>query len=675
MSVTPLPVAGQAQPCGPGDRIKPRPTRRWRVRALVLIGVHVAIALHILHWKLTGRTVTPVEPSEAMQTLELGYVNAGFILFVVLILATLVFGRFFCGWGCHMVFLQDVCGWILRKLGLRPKPFRSRLLVFVPLFAAFYMFVWPQVVRIWEGRSAPEWVAHLSTEDFWATFPGPAIAILTFVVCGFLAVVFLGNKGFCTYACPYGAFFYNADRFAPGKIRVTDACNQCGHCTATCSSNVRVHEEVKLYKMVVDPACMKCMDCVSVCPNDALYWGIGKTALGVRKGAPKRKPLAYDLSWPEELALAGVFVWCLYAFRGLYGSIPFLLSLGLSAITAFLLLVGARALYAPSVRMQRLQLKSAGRFHAAGIAFLAGAGVLLAFVGHSSAIQFRAHRGDHLLSRAQALFERRDPATSAEADALAKASLAEFEWCRSFGLAEVGDWESKTGSLLLFLGRTEEAARRFEAAARLDPKSSAAKRGLLLASTSLGRFAAAADAGAAALQLAPGDRQIRLAYAGALTALGRSEDAVRTLAEGVRLVPGDAALRASLGLALADAGKFDDALSEIERALSGDPGLNAARVAACRLAARAGKLEQAVRHGEAARRNAPFDSAALGAWAEALTKAGKAREELKALTKAKSDDDASWLAAAYLYRELGDAKTADALFRRFESRHAAEPHP
>ena len=61
------------------------------------------------------------------------------------ILATLVFGRFVCGWGCHVLALQDFCAWLLKKMGVTPKPFRSRLLVFVPLLAALYMFVWPTV--------------------------------------------------------------------------------------------------------------------------------------------------------------------------------------------------------------------------------------------------------------------------------------------------------------------------------------------------------------------------------------------------------------------------------------------------------------------------------------------------------------------------------------------------
>ena len=52
--------------------------------------------------------------------------------------------------------------------------------------------------------------------------------------------------------------------------------------------------------MVVDPGCMKCMDCVSVCPNDALYFGFGKTAATVKKTIERN----YSLTWPEEVAAA-----------------------------------------------------------------------------------------------------------------------------------------------------------------------------------------------------------------------------------------------------------------------------------------------------------------------------------------------------------------------------------
>ncbi len=137
-----LPVAGR----GKLSHVRKSTNSKWR--AIVLLSVHLLVAAHVTHFLIAGRTLSPVEPSEAMYTLELGQVNAGFLFLIVALLGTLVFGRFFCGWGCHIVALQDLCGWIMKKLGVRPKPFRSRLLVYMPLALAFYMFVWPTLRRL-----------------------------------------------------------------------------------------------------------------------------------------------------------------------------------------------------------------------------------------------------------------------------------------------------------------------------------------------------------------------------------------------------------------------------------------------------------------------------------------------------------------------------------------------
>ena len=109
--------------------------------------LNLLMVAHVIQWWIMGRTISPIEPSETMHTLQRGAINAGFIFFSLAILATMIFGRFVCGWGCHILALQDFCGWLLKKMGITPKPFRSRLLVYVPLIAALYMFVWPTAYK------------------------------------------------------------------------------------------------------------------------------------------------------------------------------------------------------------------------------------------------------------------------------------------------------------------------------------------------------------------------------------------------------------------------------------------------------------------------------------------------------------------------------------------------
>ena len=111
----------------------------------------VAIALHVAHWAATGSTLTPLEPSESIELTAKGVLNAGAIFFGLAILSTALFGRFFCGWACHLVAIQDACRWLLEKLGLRPRPVNLGLLGLVPLLVFVYMFLAPLLPRIEQG--------------------------------------------------------------------------------------------------------------------------------------------------------------------------------------------------------------------------------------------------------------------------------------------------------------------------------------------------------------------------------------------------------------------------------------------------------------------------------------------------------------------------------------------
>lgn len=364
---------------------------RWRAGAL--IALNLLMIAHIVQWRITGSTISPIEPSETMYTLQRGAINAGVIFFSLAILATLIFGRFVCGWGCHIVALQDFCAWLLKKVGLTPKPFRSRLLVYIPLVAALYMFVWPTLVRALTKPAAepliPPFTNQIVTTEFWETFPPVAVAVPFLFICGFLTVYFLGSKGFCTYACPYGGFFGLADRVAPGRIRVTDACNECGHCTATCTSNVLVHREVKQFGMVVDPGCMKCMDCVSVCPNDALYFGFGKPSIAV-SGAREK---SYSLTWTEEVVAVVVFFASYFAVWGVYQLVPMLMALGCATVTTFLTMKLWRLLRSKELTFYRFRLKAAGKWQAAGVIFAGFAVIWIGLNAHSGWVRYHEFAG------------------------------------------------------------------------------------------------------------------------------------------------------------------------------------------------------------------------------------------------------------------------------------------
>jgi tetratricopeptide (TPR) repeat protein len=150
---------------------------------------------------------------------------------------------------------------------------------------------------------------------------------------------------------------------------------------------------------VVDPGCMKCMDCVSVCPNDALYFGFGKPSILVPKSdAIKRN---YSLTWPEEVVGALVFFGSFLAVRGVYGLVPFLMALGCATVTTFLTLKMWRLFRAKELSFYRFNLKSAGKIRKAGWALATFACVWIALNAHSGWIRYHEVLGNRAFNKVQ----------------------------------------------------------------------------------------------------------------------------------------------------------------------------------------------------------------------------------------------------------------------------------
>jgi len=590
---------------------------RWRALSLSL--VYIVFAIHVVHWKISGKTLAPLELNEVMYTLELGIITAGFLFMCFLVLGTLVFGRFFCSWACHIMVLQDLCAWLLRKVGIRAKPIRSRLLLLVPPLTAFYMFVWPQIVRAWREQAFPTF--HLATDaqgwasfattNFWRNLPSAGVIVLTFMVCGFAIVYLMGSRTFCTYVCPYGAIFSLADRFSPGRIVVSDACRQCGRCTANCTSGVRVHEEVKMHGMIVNPACLKDLDCLGGCPQKALSYTFTRPALFKSFKSGGRFGLPYDFSILEELLIAMVFVVVLLSFRGLYSRIPFLLSLALGGIIGFVSVLAVRLLTRPNVNLSTIKLKTLGRITAGGRAFTVCTFLLAGFVGHSAFVRYHEYNG---LRQASGLHAGGGADMSAQAEAalqhlrvadrwglmsnerverrmlVAAGILRDFVTIAAFAGRLLDrypydpDLGLQLGSALAEMGRKAAAEREYRAIiahwggsteADRDRGGSVRPPALVSAHHALAELLAERgefEAGASELRMAisydPGRAGLHAGLGGILAELGQIDAAVESLHTALALDGGLGSVCYNLGTLLAFKGRFAEAVEYYERAIA-----------------------------------------------------------------------------------------------------------
>jgi len=447
-------------------------------------------------------------------------------------------------------------------------------------------------------RHAEGWTSFATT-DFWRNLPGPWIIALTFFFCGFAIIYFLGSRSFCKYACPYGALFGLLDRFSPGRIVAGENCEQCGACTAVCGSDVRVHEELKTFGKVVNPSCLKDLDCVSVCPNEAVHFGFTKPSLFTswRREARRKR---YDFSFGEELLMLAVFLASILVFRGLYDKVPFLLTLGLGVVLAYLVVLCTRLPRAEDVSMDRFRLKESGRLTSAGVGFALAAGVLAVFIGHSAFIRYHEFKGARAYG--EFLQEARTGSVDSGSGSVTRA-LEHLGTCDRWGLYRSTLLSSRLATLHLRTGAPERAEPYLQRMRDVDPAAAhelvadvRSNQGDFVAAKAEYRNALVEDenrissrmalaallANEGAISEAAEHLEIAVAYrpdlhraqynlAVMLAQLGRDTEAIQRYETASGLVPRDPEIHNNLGFLLAQQGETDAAAARFRRAIELSP--------------------------------------------------------------------------------------------------------
>lgn len=653
-----------------------RPGSYGRWRAGTLAGVYLLFGLHIAHWKLAGRTLAPLELNEVLYTLELGIVTAGFLFMLAAMAATVIFGRFFCSWGCHILALEDLCAWLLAKLRIRPKSIRSRVLAWVPPAAMFYMFIWPQIERLLAGRPAPSlrllgdgqgWASFI-THDYWRNLPGPWITTLTFLICGFAIVYVLGSRGFCTYGCPYGVLFRFADRFAPGRIRLVGDCDGCALCTAGCQSQVRVHEEVLRYGKVVNPACLKDLDCVTVCPKRSLEFGFTRPA-PLLSWRYFRRP--FDFTLAEDLLMAAAFVATLLAFRGLYDAGPFLMTLGLGAIVAYLAVVCLRLVRAPLVRLNNFELKRGGRLTRGDVAFAGGAAMFAAFFAHSAFIRWHEFAGQRVFDTLRAMREHGQPLPRE----LIATALGHLEQCERWGLTRSTALQRRLAGLHDARGAAETAEFYTLRVLEREPEDIQTRLDYaqsLLAGERLEQARAELERVAHSTVVGRGQEfgRVRAAaferLAGLALRRGETDAAARACEAAIQQNPDAAAAHELLAQRCIEAGRYADAVEHLRVLARVRPG-PARHYNLGVLLAQLGRDDEAIRHYRAALAGAPNDPEIHNNLGFVLARRGETAEAAASFRRAIELDAGNAHAHFNLARLLladGQAELAAEHFRR-----------
>ena len=183
--------------------------------------------------------------------------------------ATVLVGRFFCGFFCSFGAVQDLL-WLgshrLRALfpGKRNLKKADRIFRFAKYAVLFYfiIFIWSGVTAV---KTAGPWQVFGQYVSF-GHWPGlkPLLSVggvlLLFIFIGSLFV----QRFFCRYFCPMGAIYSLISQTSFLKIdKPREECGKCHLCTSKCTMWMDLTKKDR----IAGGECISCQKCVSWCPK------------------------------------------------------------------------------------------------------------------------------------------------------------------------------------------------------------------------------------------------------------------------------------------------------------------------------------------------------------------------------------------------------------------------
>ena len=207
----------------------------------------------------------------------------------LLLLATLVFGRFACGWICPLGTLQQLSSWALsprsRRESLEVNRWRSWYSLKYYLLAGLGALAFAGSLQT--GLLDPVSILSRGLAAALRPFlPGGGPVPGGWLAVGLLAALVLASRWiprlFCRALCPLGALFGVFSRFSLVRLERRGAsCTDCRLCSFACQG---ADEPLGAHRA---GECLVCLNCIPGCPEEALAFRF----MGKPSPAPERPDL------------------------------------------------------------------------------------------------------------------------------------------------------------------------------------------------------------------------------------------------------------------------------------------------------------------------------------------------------------------------------------------------
>ncbi len=257
----------------------------------------------------------------------------GLVFSLIMLSVTLVLGRFFCGWICPLGTVIDWTGalrkkstvpgertsamirkikffilglvalfalfgiqtaWILDPMGMAARFVSLNFIPFVTLAADSLFITVFKGLQIYSGPLYDFYITLKSSVlgvDIHYFVNSGIIFMFFLIVCA--AALFV-SRSWCRAVCPLGALYSVVARFSLLR-RVVDKCSGCRACVRECRMGA-ITEDAGYVK----GECILCMDCVYVCPENAIRFtwphlsdGVGSDSADISERGISRKDFLF----------------------------------------------------------------------------------------------------------------------------------------------------------------------------------------------------------------------------------------------------------------------------------------------------------------------------------------------------------------------------------------------
>ena len=254
------------------------------------------VGITLLFLDFTGTMHHWVSWMPKLQFLE-AVLALNFVIIVALLVLTLVLGRIYCSVICPLGIMQDIFGWLGKKVKKNRYTYSKEvkwlrypvLVVFIIALVAgigtLFQLLAPYSAfgRIATNLLQPVWQAgnnvlaaiaeHYDSYAFYHTniwlraLPSLIISALTLIVIAVLA--WRNGRTYCNTTCPVGTFLSFFSRFSFLKIHFdTEKCRNCSLCSKNCKAaciDFKTHS-------VDYSRCVVCGNCIESCKFGALSY-------------------------------------------------------------------------------------------------------------------------------------------------------------------------------------------------------------------------------------------------------------------------------------------------------------------------------------------------------------------------------------------------------------------